>query len=315
VTLARLRVPVLLCALTVLALAVTVGPARCDDPPGFLYSTLLNGVKLLPDTGELWLENIQAVNLPPVESITVDDYNPRDGGKLWAVLAKVDGPDIARFDFYAEPLEEQRWLIGSFDLADLVTGKAGDTRLRLDRGDYSLDFHLASGRFYTFRFSVSTLTKDGQTYHFIDGPWDKWGYLFYANADPSEMLIWKMWLRNKGIEQSKDAKVTIKLSRDADGKVLCGSREGITYSLTQNWVRYQFDLVYPSEAMFSAADLLSKDGGYTLSVTINGEAHGTWKFEVTDGKLRYKGRTIRGEADALTFIDGGKDAWWYEKES
>lgn len=310
------RVLALPIALMVLSLVLAATPALGDDPPGFLYATLLNGVKLPPDTGELWLESIQAVNLPPVESVAVDDYDPRDGGKLWAVLSKTDGPEIARLDFYADPIEAPRWLVSSFDVTNPATGQADPGKpLKLESGDYSLQFYLTTGRFHTLKFSVSTLAKDNNVYYFLDGPWDKWGYLFYANADPSEMLIWKMWLRNKSTEPSKDAKVTVTLTRDADGKVLCGSREGMSYSLTQNWVRYQFDLVYPSEAMFPAADLLSKDGPYTLAVTINGEAYGTWKVEVSDGKLRYKGRAIRGEADPLTFVDGGKDAWWYEKES
>jgi hypothetical protein len=35
---------------------------------------------------------------------------------------------------------------------------------------------------------------------------------------------------------------------------------------------------------------------------------------IEDGKLNYTGLTVRGKADRLTFIEGGKDAWWYEKK-
>ena len=37
-------------------------------------------------------------------------------------------------------------------------------------------------------------------------------------------------------------------------------------------------------------------------------------FAVKGGKLNYTGRTLREKADPLTFIEGGRDAWWYCRE-
>ena len=47
---------------------------------------------------------------------------------------------------------------------------------------------------------------------------------------------------------------------------------------------------------------------------VNDKPRGTWKFIVKDGKLNYTGRSLRGKADPLTFMEGGRDAWWYTKQ-
>jgi hypothetical protein len=49
-------------------------------------------------------------------------------------------------------------------------------------------------------------------------------------------------------------------------------------------------------------------------MTIDGNVYGVWKFKVSGGKLNYTGNTVRGQADPLTFVEGGKDAWWYMKQ-
>ena len=48
-------------------------------------------------------------------------------------------------------------------------------------------------------------------------------------------------------------------------------------------------------------------------VKIDDKEYGVWKFKVEGGKLNYTGRTVRGKADPMTFVEGGKDAWWYGK--
>jgi len=66
-------------------------------------------------------------------------------------------------------------------------------------------------------------------------------------------------------------------------------------------------------AYFKAKDLLANDGNYVLRMELDGQPYGDWPFSVADHKLTYVGRTAPG-SDPLTFIAGGKDAWWYEKK-
>ena len=112
----------------------------------------------------------------------------------------------------------------------------------------------------------------------------------------------------------------IEIKRDQDGELVCTSREHTTNSCQPKWTRLEFDMVFPAGkevphgTYFKAKDLLETDGAYTLSMKIDDQLYGTWKFAIEGGKLNYTGRTVRGKANPLTFVEGGRDAWWYAKE-
>jgi hypothetical protein len=159
---------------------------------------------------------------------------------------------------------------------------------------------------------------DGEAIYLTDGYWNDWGYLYYADANPAQNLVWKIWLREKTFKQPSH-KVKVEIIRDKDKKVICQSRENTTRTFRHEWVRYDFDMVNPpiktsGGAYFKAKDLLAVDGDYTLNMSIDGSAYGVWKFKVSGEKLNYTGNTLRGEADSLTFVEGGKDAFWYKRK-
>ncbi len=43
--------------------------------------------------------------------------------------------------------------------------------------------------------------------------------------------------------------------------------------------------------------------------------YGKWKFDVIGGKPKQVGRSDRATADSMTFVEGGKDAFWFKRES
>ena len=65
--------------------------------------------------------------------------------------------------------------------------------------------------------------------------------------------------------------------------------------------------------IFSNARFDRYHGNYTLTMKLDSNVYGVWKFKVIGGQLNYTGRTERGKADPLTFVEGGRDAWWYER--
>jgi len=310
--------------LTLVCVVLVTTAAWAANPPGLMHSTLLNGVKLHYDTGNLYLDNIQAVFLPDAQSTTIYAYNPDDGGKLWAILSQVDGTEVARYDFYGEKLKAPYWLLNSYKLTYLGEGEApANKRLPLQPGNYVLNFFLETGLFYTYPFSISVVPSssafDPGDFYFIDGDWNHWGYLYYWEANPEQSLCWKVWLRNKEHKSDKSVSPRVEIWRDKGNKLVCTSRK-ITLTLNPSWVRYDFDMIFPMEgtsggAYFKAKDLLATDGSYTLKMTLDGKPYGAWKFKVVGGKLNYTGRTLRGQADPLTFVEGGIDAWWYTKQS
>ena len=118
--------------------------------------------------------------------------------------------------------------------------------------------------------------------------------------------------------KEKDVKPRIEITRDGDSKLVCVSRD-ITLSIRPEWVRYEFDMIFPKEgtsggAYFKAKDLLGTDGDYTLTMKLDDKPYGTWKFSIAGNKLQLRGRAERGKADPLTFIEGGRDAFWYCRE-
>ena len=276
-------------------------------PPGISYSTLLNGVVYFPKTGELRLTHIQGVFFP----------GPDTTG--YAIISKDGGEKLYRQDFKVQQLKSPYYLMDFYQATDLKTGKQLETTLRTkisEPGKYRIDFFISDKKFYTFPFELSKIESSdpfaGEGRIFIDGEWSDWGYLYYADANPGRNLEWKIWLRTKTVEKQKTVKVSVEILKD--GKLVAKSYERQTYNLEQNWVRYAFGMYNPKGSMFPAKDLLAKNGNYTLKMAIDGKPYGVWKFKVENGKLNYTGRTVRNEADPFTFVEGGRDAWWYKKQ-
>jgi len=291
-------------------------PARKDSsrkyPPGLSYSSVLNGVKLLSKKAQFRLHHIQATFLPG------------DNPTGYTILRTADGKEICRFEWKSQKLKEPYRLLDFWNVTDLRSGKKVPGGLAFSQpGDYVLDFYLPDEHFYTFPFSVAKLSGAdpfaGGDFYFLEGDWSKWGYLYYREADPTKSLQWKVWLRNKEPKPNATVKIRIEIKRDSDGTLVCTNRKNMSFGLRPEWVRAEFDLIFPMEGTsggryFKAKDLLDTDGKYTLKMKINDKPYGTWKFAVTGGKLNYTGRTARGKAAPLTFIEGGRDAWWYCKQ-
>jgi len=320
-----MRWPVIVFAFLVVTLVAAPLAAFAQPPempPGIMWGSLLGSATMYSNTGKFTLtgfDRLTAVFLPPAQSNTVYPYNPDDGGKFWAVVSAADGTELARYDFWAQERPAPYWVVDDAWMTDLITGeRVHDRQLSLEPGDYTVDFLLESGRFYTFSFSVSKLDSDDpfrpQSYWFLDGPWRDWGCLTYADADPDQTLYWLLFLRNKGREASADAGIQVTITRDADGSVVCGTRTGVSWSLAREWKPMKLELVQPGGTIFHAADLLARDGAYTLRMTLDGQVYGTWKFQVAGGQLQYAGRTVRGGVDPLEFIEGGRTQWWYIRQ-
>lgn len=307
---------------TLLATPIVAAAQPAQMPPGIMWHSLLGTTVMYSNTGNFspaGFERLVAVFLPPAQSNTTYPYNPDDGGKFWAILSAADGTQLARCDFWAQERPAPYWFVDDVWMTDLTTGERNHTKqMPLPPGDYTMDYFLDTGRFYTFSFSVTKIDSDDpfrpQTYWFLDGPWRDWGYLTYPSADPSGSLKWVIFLHNKGREASKDVSIQITVTRDADGTVVCASRPGMSWSLAREWKSYGFELAHPNGMIFPASELLGRDGAYTLRMTVDGQIYGTWAFQVAGGQLQYAGRALRGAVDQLEFIEGGPDRWWYIRQ-
>ncbi|MGI5816799.1 MAG: copper amine oxidase N-terminal domain-containing protein [Armatimonadota bacterium] len=309
-------------AVMLLVAPVVAVAQPADMPPGIMWHSLLGSTVVYSTSGDLSLtgfERLCAVFLPPAQSNTTYPYNPDDGGSFWAVLSSADGTELARYDFWAQQHPAPYWFVDDAWVTDLASGERIHTgRIAVPPGEYTVDYFLDSGRFYTFAFSVNRLDGDDpfrpQTYWFTDGPWRDWGALTYQNADSGNSLYWAIFLHNRGREASRDTQIQVAVTRDADGAVVCTTRSGMSWSLSREWKSYRFEMVSPNQTIFRAADLLARDGAYTLRMTLDGQLYGTWRFQVAGGALQHAGRAVRGAVEPLQFIEGGTDQWWYIRD-
>jgi hypothetical protein len=292
--------------------AVAAGSTQ-TYPPGILFSTLLDNVKLIARDGSFRLGNkMQNVFMP-------------DGATGKAVVSKADGKVVFYWEWKLDTfgMKAPYKLFGFQQPLKADGSRLEYTSLKLtEPGKYNIDFFNGEKKFYTMPFSVRVVEPanpfDGGKKYLFDGPWNDWGYLYYADVDPEQNLAWKIWMRDEA-PKSQGHDVTVNVVRDKDKKLICQSRPNMTKTFRNDWVRNDFDLVNPpvktsGGAYFKAKDLLAVDGGYTLTMKIDGVEYGVWKFTVAGGKLSYIGETERGKADSMTFVEGGKDAFWYKRQ-
>lgn len=300
----------------VMAWSCVVALAFPEETPALLHSTVLNGIVVDPGTGNLRFDQMQALYLPEPPMGSHEPRAEDPARRLWAVLSTAEGAEVARLDFWTDKVEAQTWVLTAYSLSTPSQGNLGSQQqIKLEPGDYVLDFHLSSGRFYSYPFSVELAGEK----HLVSGDWNSWGYLLYAGANPEEALVWKVWLRRNETGNRDGVDTRVEIVRERDGKVVATSRPDMHQDFRDVWVRYSFDLIHPMQgtsggAYMKAADLLSQDGDYQLRMSVDGAKYGTWKFQVAGGKLRLAGRADRDTADPLTFVYGGKDAFWYRSE-
>ena len=171
--------------------------------------------------------------------------------------------------------------------------------------------------FLKFPFKVSTLASDDpyhpESHYFLEGDWNNWGYLYYANAQPGSNLLFKAWLHHQGGSSSQDVKDAMAELVDSSGRVLGASNVGLNLSLRPEWTRYEFMLRNDKGALV-AEDLLGKDGNYAIRLKMDGREYGRYPFAVKGGKIVPSGRADRASSNPLDFIEGGPDAFWLQRQ-
>jgi hypothetical protein len=309
------------CALLALALTLVFGAGLAfafpAQTPGFQHSSLLQGVIVYPQDGGLRLINLMAVHLPDPPGGPYDARAADPARQLWAILSAADGAEIARLNFSVQKMAPTAWLLSYYTLTYPGQEPVSGTRTpKLAPGDYVLDFFVAGPKFYTFPFGVRQV---GGKFLSI-GPWNSWGYLFHADGDPEQQLIWKIWLRRHETGDRDGIATKIELVREKDGKLIATSRPLTKQYLNEDWVRHEFGLIHPMQgtgggAFFKAGEMLAQDGKYVLKMSVDGAPYGVWRFEIAGHKPRLVGRADRQTADPLTYVHGGTDAFWYQSEA
>ena len=309
----------LFCAGTGVALG---GQTQGSCTPGISYWSLLGAVGVDYMGGRLVVNKLYAVCLPQPDRGADSHYaySPDGGGRVAGVVKRADGQVLNTYVWYGENIAGL-WELSRYKVL------GGEASIRpLTAGDYVIEFQLEDKPFYRFPFRIDTIPADDPyqpegTRYFIEGPWNDYGNVFYQRNDPQSSLRFTTWVREKvGHESKRATPYEAKIVRMQDNRVL--ATDAGTLRLAPQW--QQADLLFKSKdgdpsSSFKAEEVLSTDGLYRVSVSIDGKPYGTYPFTVQGGKILLQGLQIREGTDPqlylLDYLYGGRyTSWWIMRE-
>lgn len=193
-------------------------------------------------------------------------------------------------------------------------------------GTFTLEFYLDKNLIYKFPFSISKLpgVKDADPLDnwFLDGPWERYAYLFYLGGNPDMTLRFNTWLRNKERKPRKEVKVLGVILKDG-APIAKTSEQPQKLTLTPEWQHFEFDIGKSvrdnsGKVTFTpvkAKDFLGTPGEYQLLLTIDNQLYGTYAFTVTkDGTFRLLPRQTKDYTPEEQRIYAGKGTVWLERK-
>lgn len=284
-----------------------------QNSPTLVFSAMLANIAVEARTGKVRLgSGLQSAYMPKDATGTV-------------VLSRQRGSQIFNWNWFLDtfPLPKPYKLLGFENALGPDGMRVAFSDLSLSEpGAYVFDFYLDGKRFQTFPFTLRILDSEDKfgedKLYLADGAWNDWGYLYYLRANPENALLWKIFMRSEAGRVSSHS-IDVRIVSEGTGDVICSSPPEKSYRLSNDWVRQDIVLFGPGadtsgRNYFRAKNLLRKAGNYTLEMRVDGDIYGKWRFSIEAGQLVRKGRASRDTADAVEFIEGGSDAFWYRKE-
>lgn len=282
-------------------------------PPNLLYSSLLNGLKIRPETGELSFDTMWAMFLP------AGSYGPTEDS-LKAVLRRKDGTELAHFKFYVTADAPPYSQLTHYEVEDKV-GESRSSFYKVDKGDYILDWYVKDQQFMTFPFSVEHAASP-DPYHPNDtyslrGPWQDMAYFTNDGLRADRGVYFKLWMRNTASNQNKDVPIMAELRRG--GKVFANLAGPVkaarTFGIGPAMSRIDLTLFRSSDGgLLNYGEFVSKDGKHDLTLWVNGKVYGHYPYTIAGGKFVPTGRQVRSGTNPLSLIEGGPDTFWIQKQ-
>lgn len=285
-------------------------------PPGFMYASLLNGINLRGN-GRLYFKDLRATFLPPASSPRgLTPYNYQDGGKLTSILRRSDGTVVDKRFWNGKNLDGPYWFVETFPINGAYTQSID---VQMTPGEYMLEFYVEGKPFYRFPFSVvkegavsdDPFAKGAGDKLVLEGPWNDYGYIFLEEAKPESPFLFKTWLRLP--VKKRNIEFNIELRNKAGKLIGQENKSGRTIDLLPYWERRTFNFYKPGGSRINGFDILRKDGDYEIKLTLEGKHYATYPFSVKGGKIVYLPEQTRGEANFMTMIEGGNDAWFVKR--
>ena len=297
--------------------------AYAQFQPNITFNSLLNGVSVNLENGQLMIDKLYA------------GFLPEGHGALTCAVYK-EGEELAVYPtmFITEGKPFSQFIVNSYG-----------NEVTLEEGDYTLVFALGGEPFYEFPFSAR-IKDNGDAYDpkrlpFLDGAWTEYAALYFKT--PDQTVTWRVPYRNEDLSvRQKNGVRQIDIYRD--GKHVATSEEdtsqkiGVPVTGYHTWYISKVKLfnVLPDHATtpLYGRDLLAcGDCSYEVRVqhwdaylykeaSMNDGAQkrpnvtqtDTYAFRVAGGQIVREGRQDREQTDPLSFIEGGKTMTWLKRK-
>ena len=309
-------------AVVLLLSALVTTTSYAQFQPNITFHSLLTGVSVNQENGQLMIDKLYAGFLP-------DSYSD------FTVSVQYGGEALATYPtmVITEKKPFTQFIVNSYG-----------NEITLEEGSYELVFALAGTPFYTFPFSVR-IKDNGDPYDpkrmsFLDGAWDEYAAL-YVKA-PDQPVMWQENHRNEDLsvrqqngvrtievyrdgalfatsEESTSQKIGVPvtgyhtwyLSRPRLYKVLPGGDTTILYGndLTAcGDCSYEVRVTHLDAYLYKEASM--NDGPQKKPNVVKTD---TYTFQVAGGQIVREGRQDREATDPQLFIEGGKTLTWLKK--
>lgn len=331
---------------------VALKPLVYDAPfkPKVTYESLLNGVSIRPESGQLRLRETFTCSFTPEKEQggSPAKYGVKPGQhKLTARLNK-DGKTVGKYMANVMQSDaggfrsKRKGPFADFSFVTSSNGyveKAGyDTKEHVftEAGDYELVFLLDDKPFQRFPFGV-VIDKSADPYaaeparHALTGPWNDAGYLHIPeNKDDSYVTFYTFLRKTKAGKMRRDFEYRVEILRA--GQSLGQVKKH--YSAADVWNQVAIPLSKGGGGDLSSAFLgkeLRADGAYEIRVKYfdpkassngkdvpvagpYGKQQDVYRFDVKGGKIQPQGWQNRKAADELNVVEGGNDQFWLLRE-
>lgn len=266
-----------------------VASAQQSYRPAIEFQSLMQ-MRFYENQGNFLVEDLEVVFPPAAGKTATFVVSKAGGGQVASVPLRIETP-LASFNMF-----------GMYK----PNGVPGNANIG-EPGDYVLSVHVDGQPITNLPFSMKREQSSdpfNPTTTFVrEGPWRDLAYFSSRTDDPDSHLEFNWWTSLREIPAgTKRALVTVHVMYG--GQEIAATRSPVVVTQT-DWQFFYQEFHFPAEKQvrwMTLADLVKKDGEYTVVAKVNGQPFKTYRAEVRGGQLQRHPRNRLGFEPATDFI-------------
>jgi hypothetical protein len=282
--------------------------------PSIMFSDILKSMsdQVVWEKGQIrFFERVRMTFLPDFQDPQhIAAYNASTGAFLVSQLSNEDGEVLQTVFWEARQDRFPYWnasAVGNSDPEALSAGKYLLTWLIDGEGFWQLSFEITEA-------PAQSAYDQPNTY--LEGPWNKWAYIYVPNGNLSQNPTFNMFLRDKAAKpgQWTDSAIEVEIKRDGELVAQHGHNKGSIQQAKPWWINQELALRTPDDSGFVSAGDILQAGEYIVTVKINGSEYAQYTYESEGGALPRAGRQDRDSAKPMKFLEGTTDRFYLKRD-